>query len=146
MPAADFTELTLALAAEGFVGANVTIPHKEAALALAGDASAAATEIGAANTLSFEGGEVRAANTDAPGLLAALPQPPSGMRGWCWVRRLGLGGGLGARGPGRCHRDLEPHRRARERARAGPIRDQRRSGRASWRRFRRSGPRAAACA
>jgi shikimate dehydrogenase len=88
MPAADFAELTRALPAEGFVGANVTIPHKEAALALAGDASAAATEIGAANTLSFDGGEVRAANTDAPGLLAALPEPPSGMRALV----LGAGG------------------------------------------------------
>ena len=87
---------------EGFVGANVTIPHKEAALALAGDASAAATEIGAANTLSFDGGEIRADNTDAPGLLAALPEPPSGKRA------LVLGAGGSARavawalaGPGR---------------------------------------------
>ncbi len=88
MPPADFAELTRALPAEGFVGANVTIPHKEAALALAGDASAAATEIGAANTLSFEDGEIRAENTDAPGLLAALPEPPSGKRALV----LGAGG------------------------------------------------------
>ena len=88
MPPADFPELTRALPAEGFVGANVTIPHKEAALALAGDASAAATEIGAANTLSFEDGEIRAENTDAPGLLAALPEPPSGKRALV----LGAGG------------------------------------------------------
>jgi shikimate dehydrogenase len=81
MPPADFPELTRALPDEGFVGANVTIPHKEAALALAGDASAAATEIGAANTLSFDDArEIRADNTDAPGLLAALGRPPSGMR------------------------------------------------------------------
>ncbi len=88
MPPADFPELTRALPAEGFVGANVTIPHKEAALALAGDASAAATEIGAANTLSFEDGEIRAENTDAPGLLASLPEPPSGKRALV----LGAGG------------------------------------------------------
>jgi len=79
MPPADFGELTSALPGEGFVGANVTIPHKEAALALAHDASVAASEIGAANTLSFRDGEIRADNTDAPGLLAALPQPPSGQ-------------------------------------------------------------------
>jgi shikimate dehydrogenase len=92
MPPADFAELTRALPAEGFVGANVTIPHKEAALALAGDASAAATEIGAANTLSFRpGGEIRADNTDAPGLLAALSEPPSG------TRALVLGAGGSAR-------------------------------------------------
>jgi shikimate dehydrogenase len=88
MPPGDFQELTRALPAEGFVGANVTIPHKEAALALAGDASAAATEIGAANTLSFGDGEIAAENTDAPGLLAALPEPPSGKRALV----LGAGG------------------------------------------------------
>lgn len=88
MPPADFPELTRALPVEGFVGANVTIPHKEAALALAGDASAAATEIGAANTLSFDDGEIRADNTDAPGLLAALPEPPAGKRALV----LGAGG------------------------------------------------------
>ncbi|MSO41867.1 MAG: shikimate dehydrogenase [Solirubrobacterales bacterium] len=73
---------------EGFVGANVTIPHKEAALQAAGSASAAATEIGAANTLSFSEGEVRAANTDAPGLLEALPEPAAGKRALV----LGAGG------------------------------------------------------
>jgi shikimate dehydrogenase len=88
MPPADFPELTRALPAEGFVGANVTIPHKEAALALAGDASAAATEIGAANTLRFADGEIRADNTDAPGLLAALPRRPAGQR----ALLLGAGG------------------------------------------------------
>jgi shikimate dehydrogenase len=78
MPPADFAELTAALPGEGFVGANVTIPHKEAALALAHDASVAANEIGAANTLTFNDGEIRADNTDASGLLAALPESPSG--------------------------------------------------------------------
>src|SRR5919204_2777424 len=53
------------LPGEGFVGANVTIPHKEAALALADEASEAAERIGAANTLSFRDGVIRADNTDA---------------------------------------------------------------------------------
>ena len=65
--------------AEGdFVGVNVTIPHKETALAIADESSDAASEIGAANTLSFAGGLIRAENTDAPGLLAALPGPVRG--------------------------------------------------------------------
>ena len=65
--------------AEGdFVGANVTIPHKETALAIADESSDAASEIGAANTLSFADGLIRAENTDAPGLLAALPGPVRG--------------------------------------------------------------------
>ncbi len=63
---------------EGFVGANATVPHKAAALALADTASATAREIGTANTLSFALGEVRADNTDAQGLLAALPASPQG--------------------------------------------------------------------
>ncbi len=88
MPPADFAQLTRALPGEGFVGANVTIPHKQAALALADRASASATEIGAANTLSFDGGEIRAENTDAPGLLAALGKPPAGKRALV----LGAGG------------------------------------------------------
>lgn len=77
-----------ALGGSGFVGANVTIPHKEAALALADEATDAAREIGAANTLTFSDGAVHADNTDAPGLLAALAQPPAGRRALV----LGAGG------------------------------------------------------
>jgi shikimate dehydrogenase len=62
-----------ALGRAGFVGANVTIPHKRAALALAERSSAAARAIGAANTLTFApDGTISAENTDAPGLIAAL--------------------------------------------------------------------------
>jgi shikimate dehydrogenase len=71
-------ETVLALGAAGFGGANVTIPHKEAALALADTASERARAIGAANTLTFAGGAVAADNTDAPGLIAALPFPAGG--------------------------------------------------------------------
>jgi shikimate dehydrogenase len=73
----EFAERTRALPEEGFVGANVTVPHKHAALALSDTASDAAGEIGAANTLSFEHGAIGADNTDAPGFLAALPDPPA---------------------------------------------------------------------
>jgi shikimate dehydrogenase len=82
------------LAAEGYAGANVTVPHKEAALALADEVSDAASEIAAANTLSFHPGAetgvpvVAADNTDAGGFLAALPSPPRGKRGLV----LGAGG------------------------------------------------------
>ncbi len=83
-----FAETVRALPASGYRGANVTIPHKEAALALADDADEAARAIGAANTLTFEDGSIHAANTDAPGLLAALPRAPRGMRALV----LGAGG------------------------------------------------------
>ena len=75
---AEFDERTRGLPGEGFVGVNVTIPHKEAALAIADEASEAAQQIGASNTLSFAGGRIRAANTDATGLVAALPEPMDG--------------------------------------------------------------------
>jgi shikimate dehydrogenase len=75
VPEGLFDETVRALGRAGFVGANVTIPHKRAALALAEQSSAAAQAIGAANTLSFApDGTVAAENTDAPGLIAALEQ------------------------------------------------------------------------
>jgi len=84
-------ETVRALPAAGFAGANVTIPHKEAALALADDATEAARAIGAANTLTFDGAAIHAANTDAPGLLAALRGQGTDPRGMlCLV--LGAGG------------------------------------------------------
>ncbi len=61
-----------AMPGEGFLGANVTVPHKSAALSLADELSETAREIGAANTLVFAGGEIRAENTDADGLLRSL--------------------------------------------------------------------------
>jgi shikimate dehydrogenase len=77
-----------AMPGEGFAGANVTVPHKSAALALADELSETAREIGAANTLVFEDGDVRAENTDAGGLLRALPASPAGQR----TLVLGAGG------------------------------------------------------
>ena len=75
---AVFADTVRALGPAGFRGANVTIPHKEAALAVATFASDAAREIGAANTLTFgAGGAIHADNTDAPGLLEALGRAPA---------------------------------------------------------------------
>jgi shikimate dehydrogenase len=73
---------------EGFAGANVTVPHKGAALALADELSETAREIGAANTLVFADGEVRAENTDAEGFLRSLSGSPDGKRALV----LGAGG------------------------------------------------------
>jgi shikimate dehydrogenase len=89
VPPALFTATTRALGQSGLRGANVTIPHKRAALALAEQASPAAAEIGAANTLTFKAdGSISAANTDAPGLIAALGESPRGKRALV----LGAGG------------------------------------------------------
>ena len=76
VPPEVFDETVRALPAAGFSGANVTIPHKEAALALADHPTEQAQQIGAANTLTFAGDGIHADNTDAPGFLAALPIEP----------------------------------------------------------------------
>jgi shikimate dehydrogenase len=73
---------------EGFAGANITVPHKSAALALADELSETAREIGAANTLVFVDGEIRAENTDAEGFLRSLPGSPRDKRALV----LGAGG------------------------------------------------------
>jgi shikimate dehydrogenase len=80
VPPELFAETARSLGASGFVGANVTIPHKQAALEIADRPSEAAAAIGAANTLIYDrDGAIAAENTDAPGLLAALGSSPLGM-------------------------------------------------------------------
>lgn len=90
VPPELLAETVRALPAAGFLGANVTIPHKEAALRAADTATDASREIGAANSLTFDGAGIEADNTDAPGFLAALGEPPSG-------RAVVLGAGGSAR-------------------------------------------------
>jgi shikimate dehydrogenase len=79
VPPELFAETVRALGAAGFRGANVTIPHKSAALAVADRRCPRAEAIGAANTLVFDdSGAIEADNTDAPGLISALPISPAG--------------------------------------------------------------------
>lgn len=68
----DFEVRVRALAADGFSGVNITLPHKQAALALADEASAAARAVGAANVLTLRKGRLFADNTDVIGIRAAL--------------------------------------------------------------------------
>jgi shikimate dehydrogenase len=71
----DFIAELDALPAKGFVGANVTIPHKETALANATQITDRARAIGAANTLVFlPNGGYRADNTDGEGFINNLKQ------------------------------------------------------------------------
>jgi shikimate dehydrogenase len=89
LPPDRFAETVRALPAAGFRGINVTIPHKEAALALAGEATETAAAVGAANTLTFDQrSSILADNTDAGGLLDALGESPRGKRALV----LGAGG------------------------------------------------------
>jgi shikimate dehydrogenase len=84
----EFEARVRAMPGEGFVGANVTVPHKLAALAIADVASEMASEIGAANTLVFREHGIEAHNSDAGGLIASLPEHPAGQRALV----LGAGG------------------------------------------------------
>jgi shikimate dehydrogenase len=79
----------------GYVGANVTVPHKEAVLALS-EPDERARAVGAANTLWLEGGRLRATNTDVEGFIANLDATAPG-----WDRGLGSALVLGAGGAAR---------------------------------------------
>ena len=69
------------LAALGFAGCNVTVPHKEEALALVDHADAAARRIGAANlVVVHRDGSLHGFNTDAYGFLANLRERAPGWR------------------------------------------------------------------
>jgi shikimate dehydrogenase len=87
-----FEAVVRELAQQGFAGANVTVPHKIAALEVADSASDVARVVGAANTLSFEAGGIAANNTDVEGFLRAIreraPDAPAGLRALV----LGAGG------------------------------------------------------
>ena len=75
----DLAAFLSSLAAKGYVGGNVTLPHKEEALRLADNVDAAARAIGAANTLWLgETGKLHASNTDAFGFVTNLEQQAPG--------------------------------------------------------------------
>ncbi|MCV6594389.1 MAG: shikimate dehydrogenase [Silicimonas sp.] len=81
----------------GFVGVNVTIPHKEAVLQMADQVSDRAALIGSANTLTFlDDGRIYADNTDGYGFLENLRQTAPG-----WDPKSGPAAVLGAGGAAR---------------------------------------------
>jgi shikimate dehydrogenase len=86
----------LDFAGSGFVGANVTVPHKEAAFAAVAEADDAAAAVGAVNTLWLEDGRLIGANTDAHGFLANLDGDAPG-----WDENPGPAVVLGAGGAAR---------------------------------------------
>jgi shikimate dehydrogenase len=88
----DFPAFLAGLAAVGFAGGNVTIPHKEAAFAAVARRDGAAEAIGAVNTLWFEDGRLVGGNTDAYGFSANLDERLSGWREAEEALVLGAGG------------------------------------------------------
>src|SRR5712672_2841452 len=109
VPPEGFAEFVLHLSTHGFVGANVTIPHKERALILARP-DARASAVGAANTLWYEGDELRSTNTDIEGFINNLDACAPGWDAATDALVLGAGGasravifGLIERGIARVH-------------------------------------------
>ncbi|HEY1979091.1 MAG TPA: shikimate dehydrogenase [Xanthobacteraceae bacterium] len=94
VPPEDFRDFVQSLTARGYAGANVTVPHKEAALACS-QPDDRARAVGAANTLWLDGG-LRSTNTDVEGFLnnldACAPGWQSGLR-----KAVVLGAGGAAR-------------------------------------------------
>ena len=112
VPPELFDETVRALPGSGYRGANVTIPHKRAALALADDAHARGRgDRRGEHAQRSPTGRSRPDNTDAPGFLAALGADPAGRaRTRAGRRRRRAGRGLGAaRGGGGRGAGLEPH-------------------------------------
>ena len=96
-PPAEFEAFVGNLAANGYVGANVTMPHKDAALRLS-EPDERARAVGAANTLWLDGaGRLRSTNTDVEGFIGALDAASPG-----WHERsksavvMGAGGAANA--------------------------------------------------
>ncbi|HET7382182.1 MAG TPA: shikimate dehydrogenase [Pseudolabrys sp.] len=96
VPPEKFADFIKNLSANGYVGANITVPHKEAALKLS-EPDDRARAVGAANTLWYDDGKLRSTNTDVEGFLANLDAATPGWdRGLSTAVVLGAGGGARA--------------------------------------------------
>jgi shikimate dehydrogenase len=109
VPPEGFAEFVLHLSTHGFVGANVTIPHKVRALTLS-KPDARARAVGAANTLWYQDGELLSTNTDVEGFINNLDACAPGWQRGGEALVLGAGGsaravvfGLIERGVKRVH-------------------------------------------
>lgn len=84
-----------ALPANGFVGANITLPHKSAALAVMDQVDDYARTAGAVNTVAVEDGKLHGFNTDGPGLSRAIREEFQVDLRDLRIMVLGAGGGAG---------------------------------------------------
>ena len=96
VPPDKFAAFVENLRGNGYIGANITVPHKEAALALS-EPDDRARAVGAANTLWYDDDTLRSTNTDVEGFLANLDVAAPGWdRGLESAVVLGAGGGARA--------------------------------------------------
>ncbi len=96
VPPEDFSDFVQNLRALGYIGANVTVPHKQRSMTLS-EPDERARAVGAANTLWYIDGVLRSTNTDVEGFLANLDTATPGWdRGLESAVVLGAGGGARA--------------------------------------------------
>jgi shikimate dehydrogenase len=96
VPPEDFRQFADMIGKDGFIGANVTAPHKEAAFEACDHRTAVAEALGAVNTLWREDGRLWGDNTDVAGFLANLDEATPG-----WDARRELAVVIGAGGASR---------------------------------------------
>ena len=119
VPPEQLADFIAHLREHGYIGGNVTVPHKQAVLALC-EPDERAKAVGAANCLWYEGDTLRSTNTDVEGFLANLDAdhaglgPRPGNRRGARRRRRRARGGVRA-DPAQCRAHLcdQPHDRAR---------------------------------
>jgi shikimate dehydrogenase len=96
VPPDQFADFIKHLRERGYIGANITVPHKQAVMALT-KSDERANRVGAANTLWFEGETLRSTNTDVEGFLGNLDLVAPGWdRGLENAVVMGAGGGARA--------------------------------------------------
>jgi shikimate dehydrogenase len=95
VPPEEFPAFLKSLAQSGYVGGNVTMPHKDVAFALS-EPDERARAVGAANTLWLDNGTLRSTNTDVEGFVGALDANAPG-----WDRMTDAAVVLGAGGASR---------------------------------------------
>jgi shikimate dehydrogenase len=96
VPPEKFKEFVTHLREHGYIGGNVTVPHKETALALSAP-DERAKAVGAANCLWYDGDTLSSTNTDVEGFLGNLDAVTPGWdRGLETAVVLGAGGGARA--------------------------------------------------
>ena len=89
---AELENFVRTMAERGFAGTNVTVPHKEAALAFCDEVSVGAKAVGAVNTLWLRNGRVHGDNSDVFGFLANLDANAPGWDRAQTALVLGAGG------------------------------------------------------
>ncbi|OOV15464.1 shikimate dehydrogenase [Deinococcus sp. LM3] len=92
VPPADLAAAIAGLRVPGVLGANLSLPHKEAALPLLDSLSGAAQAVGAVNTIVHRNGRLHGDNTDSPGLRDALSDAGYSWEQGAEVIVLGAGG------------------------------------------------------